>query len=87
MWNIAVARYTHQSSDIARAGRNPQKGWNCHSLGSHGLGMRGVCGYDNYSSIIPLFNPIIAACVRSLAPNLERMHLTRLLTVSSVIES
>ena len=41
----------------------------------------------NYSSMIPLFKPIIAACVRSLAPNLERMDLTRLLTVSSVIES
>ena len=37
--------------------------------------------------MIPLFNPIIAACVRSWAPNLERMHLTRLLTVSSVMES
>jgi len=40
MWNIDVAPYTHQSSDIARAGRNPQKGWNCHSLGSHGLGVK-----------------------------------------------
>ena len=37
--------------------------------------------------MIPLLNPIIAACVRSLAPNLEKMHLTRLLTVSSVMES
>ena len=42
-------------------------------------------GGGNYSSMIPLFRPIIAACVRSLAPNLERMDLTRLLTVSSVI--
>ena len=41
----------------------------------------------HYSSMIPLFNPIVAACVRSLAPNLERMDLTRLLTVSSVMES
>jgi hypothetical protein len=41
----------------------------------------------NYSPMIPRFNPIIAACVRSLAPNLERMFLTRPLTVSSVIES
>ena len=37
--------------------------------------------------MIPRFNPIIAACVRSSAPNLERMHLTRLFTVSSVVES
>ena len=40
-----------------------------------------------YSSMIPLFRPIIAAWVRSLAPSLERMLLTRLLTVSSVMES
>ena len=37
--------------------------------------------------MIPRFSPIIAACVRSLAPNFERMHLTRLFTVSSVMES
>ena len=41
----------------------------------------------NYRPMIPLFSPIIAAWVRSLAPNLERMDLTRLLTVSSVIDS
>jgi hypothetical protein len=41
----------------------------------------------NYSSIMPRFKPIIAACVRSLAPSLERMFFTRPLTVSSVIES
>lgn len=39
-----------------------------------------------YSSMIPRFNPIIAAWVRSLAPSLERMFLTRPLTVSSVID-
>ena len=65
----------------------PPKGLELSLFRFHGLGARAVCGYENYSSIIPLFNPIIAACVRSLAPNLERMHLTRLLTVSSVIES
>jgi hypothetical protein len=37
--------------------------------------------------MMPRFKPIIAACVRSLAPSLERMFLTRPLTVSSVIES
>ena len=42
---------------------------------------------ENYSSMIPLFSPIIAAWVRSFAPNFERMFLTRLFTVSSVIES
>lgn len=40
-----------------------------------------------YSSMIPLLRPIMAACVRSLAPNFDRMDLTRLLTVSSVMES
>ena len=52
--------------------------------------MRGLleeAASGNYSSMIPLFNPIIAAWVRSLAPNFERMFLTRLFTVSSVIES
>jgi len=44
-------------------------------------------GGGSYSSMIPLLRPIIAACVRSLAPSFERMDLTRLLTVSSVIES
>ena len=42
---------------------------------------------ENYSSMIPLFSPIIAAWVRSFALNFERMLLTRLFTVSSVIES
>ena len=37
--------------------------------------------------MIPLFTPIMAAWVLSLAPNLERMFLTRLVTVSSVIDS
>ena len=50
------------------------------------IGRPGPAG-GNYSSMIPLFIPMVAACVRSLAPNLERMLLTRLLTVSSVIES
>jgi len=46
-----------------------------------------ITWWVSYSSIMPRFKPIIAACVRSLAPNLERMFLTRPLTVSSVIES
>ena len=41
----------------------------------------------NYSSMIPRFRAMIAAWVRSLAPNLERMLLTRLFTDSSVVES
>ena len=40
-----------------------------------------------YSSMIPRFNPIVTAWVRSLARSLERMFLTWPLTVSSVIES
>jgi hypothetical protein len=39
------------------------------------------------SSMIPRFNPIVTAWVRSFAPSLRRMLLTRLLTVSSEIES
>jgi hypothetical protein len=41
----------------------------------------------DHSSMIPRFSPIVTACVRSFAPNLERMLLTWPLTVSSVIES
>ena len=40
-----------------------------------------------YSSMIPRFSPIVTAWVRSFATSLRRMFLTRLLTVSSVIES
>jgi hypothetical protein len=40
-----------------------------------------------YSSMIPRFSPIVTAWVRSFAPSLRRMFLTRLLTVSSEIES
>lgn len=40
-----------------------------------------------YSSIIPRLRPIVAAWVRSLALNFDRMHFTRLFTVSSVIAS
>jgi len=68
--------------------RNPKKSNDGHSLefGWQG-GEQAKAGGDDYSSMIPLFMPIIAACVRSFAPNFERMDLTRLLTVSSVIES
>src|SRR5580704_16455121 len=38
-----------------------------------------------YSSIMPRFNAIVTACVRSLAANLERIFFTCPLTVSSVI--
>jgi hypothetical protein len=37
--------------------------------------------------IMPRLTPIIAACVLSVAPSLERIFLTRPLTLSSVIES
>ena len=40
-----------------------------------------------YSAMIPRFSPIVTAWVRSFAPSLSRMFLTRLLTVSSEIES
>jgi len=40
-----------------------------------------------YILMMPRFSPIIAACVRSWAPNFERIFLTRDLTVSSVIDN
>ena len=40
-----------------------------------------------YGSMMPRFSPIVTACVRSFAPNFDRMLLTLLLTVSSVTES
>jgi hypothetical protein len=86
MWNIP-SHFIQINLLMLRGPPETPKGLESSLFGFHGLGARGVCGYENYSSIIPLFKPIIAACVRSFAPNLERMHLTRLLTVSSVIES
>src|SRR5689334_17317032 len=41
----------------------------------------------DYSSRIPSFKPMMAACVRLLALNLWKMLLTRLLTVSCVIDN
>ena len=72
---------------IADAHRYPKESLNRHSF-EFGMQVlaRSPAG-RNYSSMIPLFTPIMAAWVRSLAPNLERMDLTRLFTVSSVIES
>ena len=37
--------------------------------------------------MIPRFSPIVTAWVRSLAPSLDRMFPTWLLTVSSVIDN
>ena len=64
----------------------PKKSRKHHSFGFR-LREGEVVDWCAYSSMIPLLRPIMAACVRSLAPSLERMLLTRLLTVSSVIES
>ena len=44
-------------------------------------------GVRIYSSMIPRFRAMVVAWVRSLAPNLERILLTRLFTDSSVVES
>ena len=71
---------------ILQRGRDPKKGRERHSLEVYEGAARGAAR-ENYNSMIPLFSPIIAAWVRSLAPNFERMFLTRLFTVSSVIES
>ena len=38
--------------------------------------IRGNRALMNYSSMVPLFKPIMAACVGSLAPNLDRIDLT-----------
>ena len=91
MWNRGVAlRILPNLTRLTRlteANRNPKKSCDRHSLevckDLRSSRRRG----GNYSSMIPLFKPIIAAWVRSLAPNFERMFLTRLFTVSSVIES
>ena len=91
MWNISVAlsaRLRISSLCLAEGEGNPKKGvWLSlfRVLKFCGGWTQGGKSYS--SSMIPLFNPMMAAWVRSLAPNLERMDLTRLLTVSSVIES
>ena len=79
--------WTLLECDVVKANRNPKKRQDRHSLEfCYASATRGLAG-GNYSSMIPLFRPIMAACVRSLAPSLDRMLLTRLLTVSSVMES
>ena len=40
-----------------------------------------------YSSIIPRFRPMLTACARSLAPSLESMLATWLLTLASPMDS
>src|SRR4029450_9818090 len=52
-------------------------------VGLFGVGGDG-CAARIYSWMIPLFRPMIAACVRSLASSFARMLLTRPLTVCSV---
>jgi len=42
---------------------------------------------SDHSSMIPRFSAVVTAWVRSFAPSLRRMFLTRLLTVSSEIDS
>ena len=88
----APFRSTLLVSAVLKANRKPKKSLDRHPLefwdpgDFGGSGRKGKLA-NRYSSMIPLFNPIMAAWVRSLAPNLERMFLTRPLTVSSVIES
>jgi len=89
MWNIAVAKRTLLDVTSFRCCRGESKP-QIESGSSLFRVLRFMAWKQagwNYSSMIPLFKPIIAACVRSLAPSLERMFLTRLFTVSSVIES
>ena len=76
----------NQIVTLLQAHRYPKKSRDRHSF-EFGMRLGEQAAGGNYSSMIPLFKPIMAAWVRSLAPNLERMDLTRLLTVSSVMES
>ena len=78
-------RNTYLDTIIGRGGATgtPRLGRGSDSLGSGATATwRGI-----YSSMIPLFRPMIAACVRSLASSFARMLLTRPLTVSSVTRS
>ena len=75
-WKIGAAKqdpYLKVNQSESR-GETPMAGW-IFTLSS------------DYSSMMPRFNPMVTAWVRSFAPNLSRMFFTRLLTVSSVIES
>ena len=88
MWNINAAKRTFLDITSFRCcggESKPQKEPGSSLFRVLHFSEAGRQAGGNYSSMIPLFKPIIAACVRSLAPNLERMDLTRLLTVSSVI--
>ena len=83
MWNITFAKTPFQTvlgSVVANRIETPKR-VGIVTLSSLAFVARRQSD-GNYSSMIPLFRPIIAACVRSFAPSLERMHLTRLLTVS-----
>ena len=79
-------RNTYLDTIIRRGGatRTPRRGGGCDSLGSVATGS---AARQIYSSMMPLFRPMIAACVRSLASSFARMLLTRPLTVSSVMPS
>jgi hypothetical protein len=79
MLKIDVAeRIPTQCYGISAGTRHPL------NLSSASFFRRMLC---HYKSIIPRFNPIVTACVRSLAPSLARMFLTWLFTVTSVSDS
>jgi hypothetical protein len=90
MWNINASKCTFldiTSLSCCEGESIPQKELGSSLFRVLQFSEAGMQGGGNYCSMIPLFRPIIAACVRSLAPNFERIDLTRLLTVSSVILS
>ena len=84
-WNKDVAtRTVTRLFDRGGAKRPPLRARGRDSLGSADAGNGGARGSRCYSSMIPLFRPMIAAWVRSLASSFDRMLLTRPLIVSSV---
>ena len=82
-------RNTYLDTIIRRGGATapPRPGRGSDSLGSSDDSGGRSGTRQRYSSMIPLFTPMIAACVRSFASSFARMLLTRPLTVSSVMAS
>ena len=50
----------------------------CRTMGRYSDRRQLIRPKQDYNSMMPPFNPITAACVRSLALSLKRMDLTRL---------
>jgi hypothetical protein len=66
---------------ISRQPKQSKVGRNCPTFGGY------LTRWQIYSWMIPRFNAIVTAWTRSLAPSLERMFVTWLLTVASPMDS